>query len=59
MEPEALYEKNHNGVLFTTSNEYIFDFHAWVKKCQNGTFLPMHENQKKFGPNVFICCGKQ
>jgi hypothetical protein len=25
-----------------------------LKNCQNGTFLPMHENQKKIGPNVFI-----
>ena len=38
MEPEPIYEKNYNGLLFTTSNEYIwpknfFDFHAWVKKC--------------------------
>ena len=29
------------------------------KNCQNGTFLPMHENQKFFGPNVFISCSKQ
>jgi len=25
-----------------------------LKNCQNGTFLPMHENQKIFGPNAFI-----
>ena len=25
-----------------------------LKNCQNGTFLPMNENQKIFGPNVFI-----
>ena len=25
-----------------------------LKNCQNGTFLPMHENQKIFRPNVFI-----
>ena len=25
-----------------------------LKNCQNGTFLPMHENQKFFGPNYFI-----
>ena len=25
----------------------------------NSTFLPMHENQKIFGPNVFIWCSKQ
>ena len=30
-----------------------------LKNCQNGTFLLMHENQKFFGPNVFIWCSKQ
>ena len=29
------------------------------KNCQNGTFLPMRENQNIFGPNVFIWCSKQ
>ena len=27
---------------------------AFLKNCQNGTFLPMHENQKFFGPNHLI-----
>jgi hypothetical protein len=25
-----------------------------LKNCQTGTFLPMHDNQKIFGPNDFI-----
>ena len=29
-------------------------FFRIFKNCQNGTFLPMHENQKFFGPNAFI-----
>ena len=27
---------------------------AFLKNCQNGTFLPMHENEKKFRPNDVI-----
>ena len=32
----------------------FWQFFRIFKNCQNGTFLPMHENQKNFGPNVFI-----
>ena len=32
---------------------------AFLKNWQNGTFLPVHENQTFFGPNVFIWSGKQ
>ena len=31
---------------------------AFLKNCQNSTFLPMHENLKFFGPNDFIWSGK-
>ena len=60
---------NHNGPLFTTLNKYIWPKNFWFscigkkvpfwqffrifKNCQNGTFL-MHENQKFWGPKVFI-----
>ena len=67
MVQEALYEKKSNGLLFTTSNEYIWPkkllifMHglksailAIFQKGQYGTFEPMHENQKFFGPIVFI-----
>ena len=30
-----------------------------LKNCQNGTFLPMHENQNFFGPNDFIWSAKK
>jgi hypothetical protein len=32
----------------------FWQFFRIVKNCQNGTFLPVHENQKNFGPNIFI-----
>ena len=67
MEPEALYKKNYNGLLFTTSNEYIWSkfflifMHglksailAIFQKGRYGTFLHMLENQNFFGQNVFI-----
>ena len=34
-------------------SNWIGDFLRIFKNCQNGTFLPMHENQTFFGPNVF------
>ena len=30
-----------------------------LKNCQNGTFLPVHENQNFFWPNVFIWSAKK
>ena len=51
MEPEALYEKNYDGLLLTTSNEYIWlkmflifmhglksAISVFLKNCQNDTF---------------------
>ena len=37
-EPEALYEKKNNGLLFTTSNEYIWPefFFILVHRLKNG-----------------------
>ena len=32
----------------------FWQFLKILKNCQNGTFLPMHENQNFFGPNAFI-----
>ena len=37
----------------------FWQFFRIFKNCQNGTFLPVHENQKNFGPKVFIWCSKQ
>ena len=37
----------------------IWQFFRIFKNCQNGTFLPMHENQKKFWPNAFIWSAKK
>ena len=34
-------------------------FFRIFKNCQNGTFLPVHENQKFFGPNTFIWSAKK
>ena len=42
--------------------QIFFEFHAWVQKCHfgrmeklpNGTFEPMHEIQKHFGPKDFF-----
>ena len=34
-------------------------FFRIFKNCQNGTFLPVHENQKFFGPNAFIWSAKK
>ena len=30
-----------------------------LKNSQNGTFLPIHENQNFFGPNAFILSAKK
>jgi hypothetical protein len=32
----------------------FWQFLKILKNCQTGTILPMHENQKIFGPNAFI-----
>ena len=37
----------------------FWQFLKILKNCQNGTFLPMHENQKIFGPNAFIWSAKK
>ena len=37
----------------------FWQFLKILKNCQNGTFLPVHENQKFFGPKGFIWCSKQ
>ena len=37
----------------------FWQFLTILKNCQNGTFLPMHENQKFFGPNAFIWTAKK
>ena len=37
----------------------FWQFFRIFKNCQNGTFLPVHENQKIFGPKAFIWCSKQ
>ena len=37
----------------------FWQFFRIFKNCQNGTFLPMHENQKFFGPNDFIWSAKK
>ena len=58
----------YKWLFFTTSNEIIwsiFFIHrlksaisAFLKNCQNGTFLPMHEIWIFWGPNDFIWSGK-
>ena len=51
MEPEALYEKNYNGLLLTTSNEYI-----WPKKI----LIFMHGLKSAIFLAIFQeGCGKQ
>ena len=37
----------------------FWQFFKILKNYQNGTFLPMHENQNFFGPNLFIQYSKQ
>ena len=37
----------------------FWQFLKILKNSQNGTFLPMHENQKFFGPNAFIWSAKK
>ena len=37
----------------------FWQFFRIFKNCQNGTFLPMDENQKFFGPNAFTWSAKK